>query len=268
MQLHIRHQTKYIYSAPSSYTIQQLHLTPRTELHQHIAQWSIVAAGHRHAYTDAYGNQSHTLTITEPHLEVNILASGIVNVRSPDAGRITDAEPWSPLIFTIPTQLTESSAEIQAFAKRSLPRKQSASSRELLYLAEQIRNAVAYQTGSTVVTTTANDALLIGRGVCQDHAHLFLACCHVMGVPSRYVSGYIDPESSDHAESHAWVDVWAQDHDYHGWISIDVTHVRLMTDSYCRLAIGRDYDTAAPVRGIRRGGGIETLTVSVQVTPQ
>lgn len=268
MQLHIRHQTKYIYSAPSSYTIQQLHLTPRTELHQQISQWSIVAAGHRHAYTDAYGNQSHTLTITEPHLEVNILASGIVNVRSPDGGRITDTEPWSPLIFTIPTHLTESSTEIQAFAKRSLPRQQSASSRELLYLAEQIRNAVAYQTGSTVVTTTANDALLMGRGVCQDHAHLFLACCHVMGVPARYVSGYIDPESSDHAESHAWVDVWAQDHDYHGWISIDVTHVRLMTDSYCRLAIGRDYDTAAPVRGIRRGGGVETLTVSVQVTPQ
>ena len=73
-------------------------------------------------------------------------------------------------------------------------------------------------------TTTAQDALKLGKGVCQDHAHLFLACCHAQGIPARYVSGYIDPGNSDHAASHAWVDVWVEDSGFAGWISIDVTH--------------------------------------------
>jgi transglutaminase-like putative cysteine protease len=82
------------------------------------------------------------------------------------------------------------------------------------------------------------------------------------------VSGYIDPGGTSHAASHAWVDAWAEDRDYSGWVSIDVTHARLMTDAYCRLAIGRDYDAAAPVRGVRRGGGDEAMAVNVQIVPQ
>jgi transglutaminase-like putative cysteine protease len=134
-------------------------------------------------------------------------------------------------------------------------------------LAERIFGAVAYQSGATSVFSTAAEALALGAGVCQDHAHLFLACCHARGVSARYVSGYIDPESSGHAASHAWVDAWANDPGFSGWVSIDVTHARLMTDAYCRLAVGRDYDTAAPVRGIRRGGGDEVMRVDVQIVP-
>jgi transglutaminase-like putative cysteine protease len=118
------------------------------------------------------------------------------------------------------------------------------------------------------VDTPASDALDMGSGVCQDHAHIFLACCHAQGIPARYVSGYIDPGDNEHAASHAWVDAWAIDADYEGWVSLDVTHARLMTDAYCRLAVGRDYDAAAPVRGVRRGGGQETLAVHVKVTQQ
>jgi len=103
--------------------------------------------------------------------------------------------------------------------------------------------------------------------VCQDHAHVFLACCHARGIPARYVSGYIDPGSTDHAASHAWVDAWAEDPDFTGWVSIDVTHARTMTESYCRLAIGRDYESAAPVRGMRRGGGDEAMHVDARIVP-
>jgi transglutaminase-like putative cysteine protease len=109
--------------------------------------------------------------------------------------------------------------------------------------------------------------MLLGAGVCQDHAHIFLACCHAHGVPARYVSGYIDPGSTGHAASHAWVDAWVEDADFTGWVSIDVTHARLMTDGYCRLAIGRDYESAAPVRGMRRGGGDEVMRVEAQIVP-
>ena len=81
------------------------------------------------------------------------------------------------------------------------------------------------------------------------------------------MSGYIDPGTTGHAASHAWVDAWVVDSDFAGWVSIDVTHARLMTDAYCRLAIGRDYDSAAPVRGVRQGGGKETMSVDVLIVP-
>jgi transglutaminase-like putative cysteine protease len=165
----------------------------------------------------------------------------------------------------VPTRLTTPTAAVREYAARH--GKATATTASMLALAESIYGSVAYVTGATSVDTTAHDAMLLGAGVCQDHAHLFLACCHALGVPARYVSGYIDPGSTGHAASHAWVDAWVKDADFEGWISIDVTHARLMTDAYCRLAIGRDYDSAAPVRGSRRGAGEETMTVEALIVP-
>jgi transglutaminase-like putative cysteine protease len=258
MQLNIRHETRYTYTTPLAYTIQQLHLTPRAEAQQHVLSWNIAMPGHVHAYTDAYGNLSHMMTMNVPHQGLAIVASGVVE---------TNGDTVSPLIFTVSTRLTEQTPGILELAASCLP-DGKAQTKDLMCLAEHIFGAVRYQSGATAVTTSASDALELGQGVCQDHAHLFLACCHAHGIPARYVSGYIDPETSDHAASHAWVDAWAEDKDYSGWVSIDVTHARLMTDAYCRLAIGRDYDAAAPVRGVRRGGGVESMSVDVQIVPQ
>lgn len=98
------------------------------------------------------------------------------------------------------------------------------------------------QTGATNVTTMAHEALALGAGVCQDHAHLFITCCHTAGIPARYVSGYLDSGHVDHGASHAWVDVWVdvwvEEVDYSGWVSIDVTHACLQDAGYCRLAVG------------------------------
>jgi transglutaminase-like putative cysteine protease len=267
MQLSIRHETRYSYSAPLAYTIQQLHLTPRVEPQQHVLSWNLSMPGHVHAYTDCYGNLSHMLTMDTPHQSLPIVASGMVETTAPRNGRIPNGDALSPLIFTVPTGLTAATPAILELAASCLPDR-SARSGHFMALAEHIFGAVRYQSGATGVATTASDALELGQGVCQDHAHLFLACCHAHGIPARYVSGYIDPENSDHAASHAWVDAWAEDKDYTGWVSIDVTHARLMTDAYCRLAVGRDYEAAAPVRGVRRGGGTESLEVAVQIVPQ
>ena len=114
----------------------------------------------------------------------------------------------------------------------------------------------------TEVTSTAAHALEAGRGVCQDHAHLFIACCRAAGVPARYVSGYVDPGHDEPAASHAWAEAWIYGA---GWVSVDVTHRTLARGRYCRLAIGRDYLSAAPVRGMRIGGGDESLGVTVAV---
>lgn len=265
MQLSIKHQTHYRYTAPLAYTIQQLRLTPRLESHQRVLSWHMHTSGHRHGYTDAYGNLCHTLTIDGVHKEVAIVVQGLVETTCPHLGRLMDAETLPPLVFTVATRLTEPSAAILEFVAKALPEASSFHTRQLLDLAGQICAAVAYRSGSTIVTTSADDALRLGSGVCQDHAHLFIACCHARGIPARYVSGYIDPGSTEHAASHAWVDVWVSEKLFAGWVSIDVTHARLMSDAYCRLAVGRDYDAAAPVRGVRRGGGEEMLSVQVQI---
>jgi transglutaminase-like putative cysteine protease len=268
MHLSIRHQTLYRYSAPQAYSIQQLHITPRAEPQQSVLTWHISTPGPCHAYTDAYGNLSHMLTLNEPHQSVSIVAEGVVATTLLDGGRLQGQEQLSPLIFTVPTRLTAPTDAVRAFAAGCLPHGPGrTSSADLMALAEQIFGAVAYQSGATSVHTTADGALQLGAGVCQDHAHLFLACCHARGVPARYVSGYIDPGTTGHAASHAWVDAWVDEAGYAGWVSVDVTHARLMTDAYCRLAIGRDYDSAAPVRGSRRGGGDESMSVDAHIVP-
>lgn len=263
MKLAISHTTVYRYTAPQTYTIQQLRLTPRKEPHQQVLSWQVTSPGQRHALIDAFGNESHMLTISGPHEEVRISASGVVEVERPANGRLTDPGPLSPLVFTVPTRLTQPDDAIIEFASRHLPARPD--SRQLLALADALAGMVTYQPGATVVSTTAADAMRLRQGVCQDHAHLFLACCHASGVPARYVSGYIYPGDLPHAASHAWVDVWTEEADFSGWVSIDVTHSRFADDSHCRLAIGRDYDSAAPIRGVRRGGGQETMEVSVDV---
>lgn len=267
MILTIRHETRYGYSQPLAYTIQQLHLTPRHEPQQRALSWQLATPGQCHAYRDAYGNASHMLTINSQHQSVSLVAHGVVETIHPYQGRLNLQDGLSPLLFTLPTRLTQADAAIEALACASLPpRGKSAGTGQLLRLAEAIVGQVAYESGATVVSTTASDALALGRGVCQDHAHLYLACCHAWGIPARYVSGYIDPGTSGHAASHAWIDAWAEDSDFAGWVSIDVTHARLMSDAYCRLAIGRDYESAAPVRGMRQGGGTETLHAGVQIS--
>lgn len=263
MKLSIRHETVYRYTTPLGYTIQQLRLTPRSEPHQHILSWHIASPGERNEFVDAFGNLSHMLTLTGTHDQVRVTASGRVEVAPLDRGRLTGSESLSPLVFTVPTRLSEPDEAVEAFAREHL--RPHAGSSTLIGLAEAIRGTVCYQSGATAVTTPAADALRLKRGVCQDHAHLFLACCRVHGVPARYVSGYIDPGGTDHAETHAWIDAWVEEGDFSGWVSIDVTHARFAGDTHCRLAVGRDYESAAPIRGVRHGGGTETLSVRVDV---
>lgn len=263
--LAIRHETLYRYEKPVGYSIQQLRLTPRSELLQRINHWHIATPGKRQSAQDAFGNSSEILTIVTPHQEVRIIASGVTEIQSPDRGRLIEKMVLSPLAFTVPTRLTEPQDTVQSFAANKLPRQPT--SHQLLDFSQFVRETIQYEVGTTDPGSTASDALKLGKGVCQDHAHLFIACCHSAGIPVRYVSGYIDPGEVSHGASHAWVDVWVDEIDFSGWVSIDVTHARFQNASYCRLAVGRDYESAAPVRGIRQGGGDELLDVRVDINP-
>lgn len=261
MRLSILHRTVYHYTTPVFYSIQQLRLTPRTESHQRTLRWRLGAPGTLAATIDAYGNTTHTLTLAEAHGDVTIEARGEVEVDPLVDGRLEEAESGvPPLSFLALTPLTEPDDAVLEFAQRLRQRDAGG----LLAFANDVCDAVAYQAGTTEVTSTAREALALGRGVCQDHAHLFIAACRVRGLPARYVSGYVHPGDAPHAASHAWADVYLQEH---GWVSIDVTHRRFASDHLCRLAVGRDYASASPVRGVRIGGGDEKMDVRVNIRP-
>lgn len=261
MKLAIRHETLYRYSAPVTYTIQLLRLTPRTAFHQRVVDWTIEAPGRRSRHTDAYGNVMHTLVVSEPHTTIRVLAQGVVDLTPLPGGR-TDDEVATPVqAFLVQTPLTEADEAVRAFARQVLPQGMRGAD-DALTLARAIRQEVAYESGITEVRSPASHALSLKRGVCQDHAHLFLAVSRALGVPARYVSGYVDPGDTRHAASHAWGDVWFPES---GWVSVDVTQGDYASEKHCRVAIGRDYDSAGPVRGVRTGGGHESMEVEVTV---
>jgi transglutaminase-like putative cysteine protease len=263
MRLAIQHETTYRYSAPVSHSVQLLRLTPRAEPQQRVIAWKINAPARLSVSTDAFGNATHMLVVRQPHSEVKVVVSGIVEIDSPrEPGALpATGEQLSPIMFLAKTPLTQPGPDIVAFAAEHLP-EAADSPASLLALAEAIEDRVTYRSGVTHTSTTAAQAFETGYGVCQDHAHLFIACCRSRGVPARYVSGYVDPGEVEHAASHAWVDAWLPTS---GWVSVDVTHRNLVADRHCRLAVGRDYDSASPVRGLRTGGGEEALRVVVRV---
>jgi transglutaminase-like putative cysteine protease len=257
----IKHVTHYRYTAPVSYSIQMLRLTPRVEDHQRALRWHIEAPGELSGQVDAYGNVTHTLTLNRPHDEIELRVTGQVEVDYSAHGIIAGEESRLPVhAYCVPTPLTLPDEAIAGFCHHVMPRGLQTPD-DALALAQAISERVAYEPGTTDVTTAAGQVLALGHGVCQDHAHLFLACVRGMGVPARYVSGYLYT-TADHAASHAWADVWLPDL---GWCSVDITNRQFASDCHCRLAVARDYDSAAPVRGVRTGGGDETMTVTVQV---
>jgi transglutaminase-like putative cysteine protease len=260
MQLHIRHETSYRYERPVKYSVQSLHLTPRRDPSQRALAWSITAPGRKLEQIDAYGNISHLLTIEEPHREIHIVVNGVVETADTE-GRQDDG-PLSPLAFLAPTTLTAPNDELKAFATSALHELKDPRARAQA-LAEAVHSAVRYKPGISDVQDNAATAFKSGEGVCQDHAHVFIASARAVGMPARYVSGYLYTGENSEAASHAWVDVWLGPEI--GWQSVDVTHLRPAVGNYCRLAVGRDYLDAAPVRGVRQGGGGEKMEANVSV---
>ncbi len=259
MLLSILHRTVYRYAAPAHYTIQVLRLTPRLEPQQRTLRWALHAPAPLAESRDAFGNVMHVLTLARAHATIETEARGEVEVEPLVEGRLPQRDGLPPLAFAVATRLTAADERVRELAARWL---RGATAAALLDFACTIRDAIDYAPGITHVASTAAEALALGRGVCQDHAHAFIAGCHAAGIPARYVSGYVHPGDAPHAASHAWADAWV---DSEGWISIDVTHRRFASDHLCRLAVGRDYDSACPVRGMRAGGGAENMEARVNI---
>jgi transglutaminase-like putative cysteine protease len=265
MQLRILHRTAYRYDEPVKYSAQALRLTPRRDGQQRVLNWAIRAPGRRIEQVDAHGNVTHLLTLEDPHKQIEIIVTGSIEVAS-EGSLVPHEGQLSPLAYLGTTPLTAANPALQELSREFLAG--GGSLRERLYaLAGGVQHRVKYQKGSTSVEDSAASALARGEGVCQDQAHVFISACRLAGVPARYVSGYLyDAAGEDGATaaSHAWADVWLVD--AKAWLGVDVTHRELTGVKHCRLAVGRDYLDAAPVRGVRRGGGREMMEVDVTVS--
>ncbi len=256
MQLSIQHTTQYSYSHPLNYSIQQLRLTPHDGFGQRVKSWAISVNGQLSQHFDTYGNVVHTMVLDGKHSEIKLVAKGEVETGLPMQA---NQERLPLTIFLRNTALTEVDGQILDFAAPLGPLKTIP---DLEKLSAAIIERVPYVKGATGVYTTAPQAFEASTGVCQDHAHIFIACCRSLGVPARYVSGYLFTDDGHLLESHAWADAWLNEI---GWVSVDVSNRCLADAAHVRLATGLDYHDACPVSGVRIGGGMETMSVAVNV---
>lgn len=263
MKLRIQHVTHYDYSAPLHYALQSLCLTPQASAHQTVHEWTVTAPAPLHPQRDGYGNLAHTWSLVRRTYGSAVRAAGMVE---------THASPWlvddaAPIaLYLRSTPLTVADARLAALGRAHLGDGLIGGMGEAsaMALAQAVLQRVRYEPGTTHVHTTALQAWEQGGGVCQDHAHVYIAACRANGVPARYVSGYFYAPDQSELASHAWVDVCVEP-DAHRWLSVDVTHGCLMDERHVRLAVGLDYAACSPIRGVREGGGDETMRVRIDI---
>lgn len=265
MRIRISHETRYHYDAPISGVIQTLRLTPRNHEGHYVIRWRIEVTEdcRLDEHEDAFGNITHTFTAEGPFTELAVRVEGEVDVQD-TGGLVRGAiERFPPSLYLRATPLTEADGPIADFARKM--RSQSGDTLSLLHaLLNRIHGDMAYDTDPTHTTTTAAEAFALKRGVCQDLTHIFIAAARHLDIPARYVGGYFHRADgvTQQDAGHAWAEAYVPSL---GWIAFDPTNGICATDAHVRIAVGLDYLGAAPVRGARRGGGVESMAVKVLV---
>jgi transglutaminase-like putative cysteine protease len=265
MRLRIAHQTSYRYQPPATGVIQILRMTPGSHDGQYVAEWQIdVSSDSRlQVHQDAFGNTTHLLS-EGPTADLTINVEGLIETH--DTGGVlrgTD-ERFPPGFFLRSTSLTEVNSAMAAFSRELRSESEDDVLGFLHALMVQINEHMTFDEDPTNSGTSALEAFGLKRGVCQDYAHVLIACARSAGVPARFVSGhFLRSDGVVHQQAgHAWAEAFVRDL---GWVGFDPANGICITDAHARVAIGLDYLGAAPVRGTRYGGGMETLTVGVKV---
>lgn len=258
MKLQISHQTNYYYDELAHRSVQYIRMTPMQLPHQIIHQWNVMLPKVATSQKDGFGNDWLTLSRNEAHNNLQMQASGIVEINT-STERLADMDHVPYLLFTVQSPLTACSEDMRAFAA---PYLKTPTHDSLKAMAAELLKKVPYIKNTTHVGTTAAEAFEIGAGVCQDHTHIFLGCLRDQQIPARYVSGYLYDNTANHMASHAWAEVWLDGY----WYTFDISNQLFQPSAHVYVAIGRDYLDAAPVRGVRMGGGYENLYSQVLVS--
>jgi len=281
------HETLYEYTVESSLCHNQLHLKPRELPHQRVSH-SVIdihpKPACRFLWQDTFGNDVEFFSIEELHASMTVTSRCQVernDVPSPRASGLTwkemaewfrnasDLESLMAREYLFDSRYCHASPAFSEFAAHALAGSDDALD-ALLGLNARIYSQFEYMPESTHVTTQPLDVLFKRRGVCQDFAHVLICCFRSMGIPARYVSGYLltrpapgQPKLVGADASHAWVSVYAGPL---GWIDLDPTNNSIPKEEHITVAWGRDYADVAPIQGVFVGGGCTSLKVSVDVS--
>jgi transglutaminase-like putative cysteine protease len=292
MLLHVVHETHYLYTPAVENAHHVVFLKPANRAGQLLLEHSLrisPAPAQQRETVDVYGNNRSFFSLQTSHDSLSVIADSVVqtSAASHELAPGASSPAWdqvreqfryragaaydsaSEFLFASP-YVPRDDAFVQ-FARPSFPpgRPLHEAAHDLM---ERIHSSMIYESESTQVGTAALEALRQGKGVCQDFAHIMVACCRAMGLPARYVSGYMltkpppgQPRLIGSDASHAWASVYCPGHGR--WLDFDPTNNRPPGEDYVTLATGRDFLDVSPMRGVIRGGARHVLDVAVTVEP-
>lgn len=268
MLIEIRHRLSFRYDDYVRESQMELRVEPRSCERQTLQAFHLAVGPPSHVarHRDWNGNTVHHLGIRDYHERIEIEARSVVDVASegPGLDALGTAPPRAQgelLDFALPAGPTRGGARL-AELERAVPvPRDGPLDAQVAAIARGVRERLDYVPGVTDWRSTGEEALEAGSGVCQDFAHVMLAVLRQRGIPSRYVSGYLDVgQTQEPAQSHAWIEV----HGAGGWVGFDPTHDSTPGERYVRVATGRHYDDVPPNRGIYRGSAGERLEAFVE----
>jgi len=267
LRIAIKHTTHYQYGAPPAHGLTRLRLMPKTTHGQHIVSWTMDLAGAaiEAEYDDQHANRTTLISLEPDGRTLEVTCSGVVDTVD-NAGILGPHVGYMPLwVFCQPTPLTRPGPGIRALANRVVS--QEAGTLEMLHaLSAAVLDLVDYRIGETSAETSAEQAVAAGAGVCQDHAHVFIAAARLRGIPARYVSGYLLLDDRVEQDAgHAWAEAHVAGL---GWVGFDISNQISPDERYVRVATGCDYSEAAPITGMTLGGSGGDLSVKVAVAQQ
>jgi len=286
MNYQVVHETVYSYESPVVLSQQLLHLTPRVLDFQALDEHRVAIQpepAETSSRSDYFGNPVTQIMLAAPHASLTVRAESKVRVearaapaaagawealrerlRSPGVGALLEAAQY---LYESPH--VECFRELAVYAERSYAPGRDAVD-AALDLMRRIHADFTFDPKATSVSTPLREVLAKRRGVCQDYAHFMIGCLRTLGLPARYVSGYIltapppgKPRLVGADASHAWISAWTGA----SWLDLDPTNDVLVGDEHITLAWGRDFGDVTPMRGVILGGGEQELAVHVTVTP-
>ena len=287
MRLRVRHATRYSYGEPVATSHHEAHLVPRDSQGALVLESSVDIQPrpiHRRERRDFFGNHTLTFSLHEPHEQLDVVATSLVDNQRPAPPDLDASPSWEAIRdqmatmrsqeglaaygLCFPSTRTASTRAVREYARPSFQ-----PGRPVLQVARELTARIhrdfKYDPEATGVFTPVDEVLTDRRGVCQDFAHLQIACLRAFGLPARYVSGYLlTRPPPGHTKlvgadaSHAWLSVYLPDH---GWVDFDPTNDLLPGDEHVTAAYGRDFGDVTPLKGVILGGGAHEVIVGVDV---
>jgi transglutaminase-like putative cysteine protease len=283
----VRHLTRYDYQTPVDLGAHLAHLRPRPLPHQRVLRASLQAdppVSWRREGVDHFGNEVSWLFHDVAHGTFEVTAEALVDVSFPKPPDPADTLPWETVVqrawsggpeawqaaeYLFDSRLAPANAESKAYATASFPAGRPIF--EAVWdLNTRIRRDFTFRSGVTTTSTPIQEVLRKRQGVCQDFTHLMISALRGLGLPARYVSGYIrthpprgQPRRLGAEQSHAWVGAWLGPE--HGWVDFDPTNGIIAQEEHVVLGWGRDFGDITPLRGVILGGGEQSLLVEVHL---